>query len=173
MADTVPYLIRKGSERDAARIAEIHVETWRAAYRGLLPDEFLDSLDPVRKAVMWKGMLSSPGQTIFVALRDSHLVGFCDLLPSRDAAAPPEIAEIAAIYVEPSAWRTGAGRGLVTAALEHAREQRFQVVTLWVLSSNERGRAFYESLGFAPDGAEKTKDRPGFVMHEVRYRLGL
>lgn len=173
MAGTVSYLIRKGSEHDAARIAEIQVETWRAAYRGLVPDDYLATLDPVRRAIVWKELLSTPGQTFFVAMRDSRIVGFCDLVPSRDPAAPPEIAEIAAIYVEPSAWRTGAGRGLVAAAVELATEHGFQLLTLWVLSSNKRARLFYESLGFSPDGAEKTKERPGFQLHEIRYRRAL
>ena len=170
MAGTVSHLIRKGCEHDAARIAEIHVKTWQVAYRGQVPDAYLDALDPVRRAVVWKRLLSSPGETVLVALRESRIVGFCDVLRSRDSAAPPEVAEIASIYVEPEAWGPGAGAGLMAAAIGQLREQGFSILTLWVLSTNGRARRFYEKAGFAPDGAEQTDQRHGFPLHELRYR---
>ncbi len=170
MAGTLPYLVRKGSEPDAARIAGIQVKTWRAAYRGLMPDEYLDKLDPVRRELVWKQLLSAPEETVFVVLRDLRIVGFCDVLSSRDSGAPAEVGEIASLYVEPEEWGKGAGRSLVAAALEHARQVGFKMLTLWVLSSNVRARRFYEKAGFEPDGAEKTDERRGFPLHEIRYR---
>lgn len=170
MPGTSPYLVRKASEHDASRVAEIQVKTWQVAYRGLLPDDYLDGLDPVRRAVVWKGLLAEPKGAVFLAQKDSHVVGFCDVLPSRDPAAPPEIAEIAAIYVEPAAWGTGAGRSLIAAATGYARDHGFVIVTLWVLATNERAKRFYVAAGFMPDGAEKTVERPGLTLHEVRYR---
>ncbi len=173
MADTLSYLIRKGSELDAPRIAGIQVKTWQAAYRGLMPDDYLDKLDALRREVVWKQLLSAPWETVFVVLREARIVGFCDVLPSRDGGAPAEVAEIAALYVEPEEWGKGAGRGLVAAAVEHARDHGFSSLTLWVLASNRRARTFYEQAGFRADGAEKTDSSPGFPLHEVRYRLSL
>lgn len=173
MPGTSPYLVRKASEHDAARIAEIQVKTWQAAYRGLMPDAFLDGLDATERTLVWKRIVAGPDGVVFLAQKDSHVVGFCDVLPSRDAAAPPEIAEIAAIYVEPAAWGRGAGKCLVSAAIEHAREHGFVELTLWVLATNERARRFYAAAGFEPDGAEKSKEKIGFTLHEVRYRRAL
>src|SRR5688572_22717329 len=130
MAGTACYLIRKASECDATRIARIHVKTWQAAYRGLVPDAYLDGLDPVQRAVAWKGLIGAPDELVLVAVHGSRIVGFCSLLPSRDAAAPPEIAEIASLYVEPHEWRCGAGRSLMAAALDHAASHGFAAVTL-------------------------------------------
>jgi hypothetical protein len=39
-----------------------------------------------------------------------------------------------------------------------------------MLDSNNRARRFYEAGGWAADGAAKLDDRPGFMLHEVRYR---
>jgi hypothetical protein len=41
--------VRKANIADAKRIAQIHVETWRAAYRGQMPDAILNALDVNRR----------------------------------------------------------------------------------------------------------------------------
>ena len=173
MPKTVGFLIRRAAEHDATRIAEIHVETWRDAYRGLIPDDYLDGLDVHRRAVVWRNIIGAPDEAVFVAVRGERIAGFCSFLRSRDSAAPPEIGEIAAIYVQPSAWGRGAGRSLMGAALDHAKSHGFVAVTLWVLSSNERAKRFYAKAGFAPDGAEQDDERLGFPIHELRYRQDL
>ncbi len=173
MPGIVSYLVRKASEHDATRIAEIQVQTWRAAYRGLIADDYLDELDAHRRAVFWKSLIGSPEEVVQVAVKDSRIVGFCSLLPSRDSAAPPEIAEISTLYVEPSEWGRGAGTCLAEAAIEYASTHGFVAVTLWVLAGNERAQGFYTKLGFTRDGAEKEDHLRGFPIHEIRYRREL
>ena len=58
-------------------------------------------------------------------------------------------------------------------AFDFARARGFREMTLWVVDRNTRARSFYEALGFAPDGATKVEQRPGFVLEEVRYRMDL
>ncbi|WP_367873647.1 N-acetyltransferase family protein [Luteolibacter sp. Populi] len=173
MSKTACYLIRKASEHEATRIAGIHVAAWRAAYRGLIPDDYLDSLDPLQRAVTWKALIGAPEELVMVAVRGTRVAGFCSLQASRDPAAPPEIAEISSLYVEPREWRHGAGSSLVAAAVDHATKHRFVALTLWVLATNERARQFYAAAGFEPDGTEKEDRRLGFPIHELRYRRGL
>ena len=40
---TEPVRIRAATPMDAAGIAAVHVETWRATYAGILPDNYLVS----------------------------------------------------------------------------------------------------------------------------------
>jgi GNAT superfamily N-acetyltransferase len=173
MTKSATCLVRRASEHDAKRIAEIHVETWRVAYRGLIPDDYLAGLDVHRRAIVWHSIIGAPDETVLVAVWAERIVGFCSYLRSRDSAAPPEIGEIAAIYVEPASWGKGIGRGLMEAAIDHAGNHGFATVTLWVLSTNERARRFYERAGFTPDGAEQEDKRLGFGIHEIRYRRNL
>ncbi|MGA3266336.1 MAG: GNAT family N-acetyltransferase [Verrucomicrobiota bacterium] len=160
---------------DAPRIASIHVDTWRAAYRGQIPDVVLDALDVERRTAFWRQRLAETRGSVFVAENDGVVVGFCDLIPSRDKDADPQtVAEIVAIYIHPGHWRAGAGRGLCGHALDEARRRGYKVVTLWVLDSNAGARGFYEAMGFSLDGAtktEKTTDRSD--LHEVRYRIAI
>ncbi|WP_156759003.1 hypothetical protein [Microbacterium karelineae] len=43
---------------DAATIADVHVRTWRHAYRGLMPQEFLDGIDVAARAERWERILA-------------------------------------------------------------------------------------------------------------------
>ena len=38
--------VRRATPEDAAGVAGVHVRSWQVAYRGLLPDDYLDGLRP-------------------------------------------------------------------------------------------------------------------------------
>ncbi|RYD45215.1 MAG: GNAT family N-acetyltransferase [Verrucomicrobiaceae bacterium] len=162
----------KATLADGKRIAEIQVAGWKAGYRGILPDGFLDRLNPEPRASMWERFIQTEEGLMLVARSFSELVGFCHLIPSRDADGEHR-AEIAALYVHPDHWRSGCGRRLFEVALASAAEQGYAGITLWVLTENSRGRGFYEAMGMQPDGAMKVEDGPGCALHEVRYRIEL
>jgi ribosomal protein S18 acetylase RimI-like enzyme len=168
-------LIRNATAVDAPGIAHVHVETWRVAYRGQMPDAVLDGLDAGRRATFWQERLSQMRGAVFVAEQDGKIMGFCDLIPSRDKDADPRaVAEIEAIYILPQHWRMGAGRALCDSTLATARGQDYKAVTLWVLTSNAGARRFYEVMGFRLDGATKSeRAADGSELHELRFRISL
>ena len=164
--------IRPATDADAQPIAQIHVDTWQAAYRGHLPDTYLDKMNVEGRACFWRVRIAqSPG--VICIVQAETVLGFCDLIPSRDRdASPHRVGEIAAIYIHPRHWRCGAGRMLGEHALREARNLGFESVTLWVLASNRNAIAFYEALGFIADNAQKTEKLPdGTELSEVRYRF--
>src|SRR5436309_2301776 len=109
--------IRTAQPADAPHIAQVHVETWRAAYRGQIPAAVLGALSVERRTAFWLEQLTQSRGPIFVA-EDESVFGFCDLIPSRDPDADLKtVAEIAAIYVLPQHWRQGAGSALCERAL--------------------------------------------------------
>jgi ribosomal protein S18 acetylase RimI-like enzyme len=167
--------VRQATIADARRIAQIHVETWRAAYRGQMPDAVLDNLDVEKRAGFWNTHLTSQPSGTFVAELKREVIGFCDLIPSRDKGSDPkEVGEIAAIYVHPEFWRNGAGEALCRFALRAARLQKYVSVTLWVLTSNVAARKFYETMGFSLDGAAKVDQSfQNCELHHVRYRISV
>jgi ribosomal protein S18 acetylase RimI-like enzyme len=167
--------VRKATVEDAAGIAFVHVRSWQVAYRGHMPDEYLDSLDGEKRTNMWHELTQDAEKIIFVAEdKECKIVGFSVLGPSRDADANPSTSEIVAIYVDPEKWGKGIGRTLLSASLDHIRKCAFDQVTLWVLEANRRARSFYESFGFKHDGAIKDDDHwKNFAVREIRYRLSL
>jgi ribosomal protein S18 acetylase RimI-like enzyme len=169
--------IRAARMKDIPEIAAVHVRSWQAAYRGLLPQAYLDGLDPSQRIGQWERSLSaadwSDGGTL-VADAGGRLPGFVSYGPARDDDADSRRAgEIYAIYLVPAAWDEGIGRQLMAAALDRLGEAGFDQVTLWVLDSNARARRFYEAGGWLADGAAKRDDSFGVPMTEVRYRRSL
>jgi len=164
--------VREADLSDAEDIARIHVAGWHTAYRGQVPDAILDNLDTGKRIVFWQTHLDDSRFRTFVAQVHGQIIGFCDLVPSRDLDSNPQTtAEIAAIYVDPNHWRRGAGRALCLKALEKARNTGFKTVTLWTLKSNTPAQQFYRAVGFQPDGGSKSELLGDYVLHEVRFRF--
>jgi ribosomal protein S18 acetylase RimI-like enzyme len=169
---------------DARDIAVVQVAAWRAAYRGLLPDEALDRLSIEEVAGRWRERLARlsggplerpPGQTlrhVLVAEREGSIVGFAACAASRDADVDRErVGELYVLYVHPASWRQGYGGALLDEAMARLRDDGFEASILWVLQGNQQAIAFYGATGFAADGAHKVKRRAdGVRLPVVRYR---
>jgi L-amino acid N-acyltransferase YncA len=163
--------VRRAVPADARAIAEVHVRSWQAGYRGLMPDDVLDGLSVAEREPRWRDGLSD-GSTVFVAEKDGELIGFCGLSePSRDEDAGEGVAEVASIYIDPRAWRAGAGRALMDVALGHLRAGGWREATLWVLRENQGALDFYAAHGFRPDGAEQLYERTRTIGIRLRRPL--
>jgi GNAT superfamily N-acetyltransferase len=174
MTNTTDLPIRRATIADAYAIAEIGVLGWRAAYRGILPDAFLDALSVEARATAWRMMLESDeggAAPAWIAERDGGAVGFAASGPPRDEDLALPDAEVYAIYVRPDAWRHGAGRALLRTATDHWLAAGAGSLVLWVLEANTHGRAFYEAMGWAADGRRQEIDFGRFAASEVRYRF--
>ncbi|WP_439663087.1 GNAT family N-acetyltransferase [Lentzea sp. HUAS TT2] len=153
--------VRPATVADAPAVASVHVQTWRAAYRGLVPDSVLDELSVSARTSMWERSIPRGG--VWVGLVDDVVAGFVAVGPSRE---PDAAFELYAIYVLPSAWGTSLGYELARAALGDEQD-----VVLWVFDENPRARRFYERLGFRADGTVKTETVGGAELKEIRYRF--
>jgi GNAT superfamily N-acetyltransferase len=170
---TAEVLIRRATPGDARAIAEVVVAGWQAAYRGLMPNDFLDSLSVAGREAVWAEVLTRDadgGAPAWLALIDGRAVGFVSSGPPRDDDVPRPAAEIYAIYVVPAAWRQGVGRDLLEAATNHWRDIGTDALVLWVLEDNDPARRFYEALGWRPDGGRQLLEIAGTRLFEIRYR---
>jgi ribosomal protein S18 acetylase RimI-like enzyme len=157
--------IRLARGADAPAVETIRIEAWRVAYRDLLPQDELDAM-PI-DANRWRARFDVPpdGWATFVAERDSTVIGFAAVGPSRDEQG---LGELYAIYVDPKAWSSGAGRALIVQA-EEQLARAYPAATLWVLTGNARARHFYERAGWQPDGSVKAEEIFGVAAEELRY----
>ena len=145
--------IREATPDDARAIAEVHVASWRWAYRDDLPAEFLDGLTVDDREREWSGWLTHGARAGTLVAQDGGvLVGFCSFGPSRDEGASEGTAEILTLYLLEDAAGRGIGRALFAAAADRLREHGYDRAMLWVMASNDRSRRFYERAGWSWDG---------------------
>jgi ribosomal protein S18 acetylase RimI-like enzyme len=166
--------VRTATADDAGALAEIHVEAWRIAYRGLFPQAEIESIRVEQRRQFWKGMLSRAGASkVDLAEDEAGVIAFCSYGPTRDADTAGS-AEIYALYAHPEKWRRGAGRRLCERAIGEAINRAHSVMTLWVVKGNEAACRFYERLGFAADGAQRRNTRLlATPFDEIRYRKAI
>ncbi len=154
------WVIERPTVADADEIGRVHVEVWRQAYDGLMPEAYLASRDPVAFADFWRDRLAAADRgTAWVARDDAGIVGFASTGPGRDADRPVDL-ELIAINVLARAHGTGLADDLLAAAVGD------RAAYLWVVDGNERAMAFYRRHGFADDGTRKPEPDTGVT--EVR-----
>jgi GNAT superfamily N-acetyltransferase len=140
--------IRSATLADAADIAHVHVESWRATYPGLVPDAVLANLSEDHRALQWINTLGnrmSP-EFVYVAEDDAHeVVGFASGGPTR-SEDPDYAGELYAIYLLPPAQKQGVGKQLAQAVARHLAEQGKTSMIVWVITGNPAAQ-FYEALG--------------------------
>lgn len=167
--------IREATLPDARAIAEIHVRAWQVAYRGQLPDEYLDGLSVEDRVDQHRWSIQNPRETwrLWVTEDEGAVTGFAVTGPSEDADADDRTGEVYAIYLEPDRVGTGAGRELFAYAVDDLKTRGYTTATLWVLETNERARRFYELAGWKTDGTTASERIDCLMMPTVRYRTSL
>lgn len=165
--ETNALTIRTATVDDARAVAHVHVDSWRGAYAGIVPDEVLAGLDVETREQAWHSHLTSPEIRTWIAEIAGRAIGFATLGPARDEDADEGDRELYAIYLSPESWGTGAARELMRSLL--AEVPAGSRLSLWVFADNERAHHFYRRHGLAPDGVERLEDFGGTHLTEVRY----
>lgn len=85
---------------------------------------------------------------VFMAFEAGRALGFVQLYPGFSSVAAARTFVLNDLYVEPDARRSGAGRGLVTAAVDHARAAGAAGLSLQTGVANQIAQRLYEALGW-------------------------
>ena len=161
--------IREATSDDASAIARVHVDSWRSAYRGLVPDDRLAKLDYAQIATRFRESIVTGSEYIYVAEKVGDVIGFLALGCCRDSDICQKTnGEVYAMYLLPGHWRKGNGRIMCQEADLILKSQAYSQAVLWVFEENEQARRFYEAMGFAADGATKIWNM-GAPLNVVRY----
>lgn len=170
------FILRNAGVDDAEAVAAVHAASLQAAWRPLIPERVphlvLDPPQPGPRVPGWRRCLARPRvSTTLVACDGSAVVGFCTLRPTPGRPGGDAMAEIWALFVQPSHWRLGVGRLLCERSCADARRRGLAAVELWELESNAGARRFFHALGFRPDGGKRVfLEHAGVSLHELRYR---
>lgn len=170
--------VRLAAAADGDAIGRVQVESWRAAYTGLLPDESIAGFDVELRQQLWREGLSRPprpGSATFVVEEAGDVIGFASVGESRDTEGETDgerEGELYAIYLDPRCWGRDIGKALLLRAEESLRSSGFRRAVLYVLEGNERADRFYRGAGWAQDGS-KLDEFQGATVTELRYRKRL
>lgn len=157
--------IRLKSDSDnMLAISNIYEQSWKYAYRGIIPDEYLDSIPFGR----WANGLNAPGRCSLLLFDDNKLLGISSYCKAR-MADMEGWGEIVSIYLLPEAMHKGYGEKLMQAVISELKKIGYQKVYLWVLEKNISARRFYECFGFTLSGRILIDTFAGKELREVQY----
>jgi GNAT superfamily N-acetyltransferase len=162
--------IRDATLADAPTIARIHVDSWRATYRGLMPDDLLAGLSYEGRRRMWVQEITAAnegrGCVVVADEGGAGIVGFSH--GTRCQGDWGYDGELIAIYLSEGHQGRGLGKALFLAVADRLAAQGMGSMLLWVLDTNTSGRGFYEAMGGVLAG-EKTEEWSEATLHEVAY----
>ncbi len=165
--------LRPARPGDAPAIARVHVETWRAAYAGIVPDAYLVAMTESKQALQWNNTIRSAvaPEAVLVAesadLPGGRIVGFGSCGRARKR---PGTGEVFTLYVAPDWQGGGIGRRLLYGLLAALKTGGLNEALVWVLSDNP-ARFFYEAMG-ARRAAERREPFAGVHLEEAAYAWG-
>jgi ribosomal protein S18 acetylase RimI-like enzyme len=145
---------------DSLAVATIHTLAWQKAYKGIVDQNFLDSLDVQKRAMNWKKGIETNDPAIIrlVSCNENHISGFACGLENRTKTELPDCdAELWAIYVHPDYMNQGFGKALVDQFKEDLRSTGKTRFCIWVLKANLPARRFYEKQGGVLAGCKDVK----------------
>ena len=140
--------IREAEASDAEAIARVRVQSWQSTYRGLLPEEYLQSLSVDDHARNWRSILSARGLQGFTYVAESEdgtVTGFA-LGGAERTGDARYTGELYAIYLLQAQQRQGVGKRLIAAVARRLLEEGMASMLVWVLAENP-SRWFYEAMG--------------------------
>lgn len=145
-------------------ICRVYALSWKTAYRGMIPDDYLDALSETK----WTSHLSKDSDRLLLAIDHDKIVGVSTYSAARDSAMAGW-GEIISLYLLPSYYRKGIGTKLLKAAIKELTDIGYRQLYLWVLEDNRSARSFYEQNGFIFSGDRQADQIGGKTVYELRY----
>ena len=133
-------IIRSAEKEDVRQIAEILVEDWQKAYRGIMEDAFLDSMNAEQRYEIEVRRY----EKYIVAADGGEILGYAWLEPSDEE---PADCEVIALYVRYALRNHGVGNRLMRYAFDYFRAAGKKKMIVWCLKENHDSRKFYEKAG--------------------------
>ena len=156
---------------DAAAMAAVQARSWRVAYRGIAPDDFLDDLTDDTWHAQWTERLTTPPRddVHHLVSVDEHdepvAIALC-----APASGPAEgvTGQLYVLYTDPAAWGRGHGSALLREVHQRLAADGHDRAQLLVAAGNHRSISFYEHHGWQRDGTTQRDEVNGVTFVEAR-----
>lgn len=157
--------IRPITDKDSMlSVSNIYEQSWKYAYRGIIPDTWLAGIP----SGQWANGLKQPGHLSLILLDDGKMCGAASYSHAR-VESMKDYGEIISIYLLPEVMHRGYGYQLMQAVLSELKNMGYRKTYLWVLEENKNARRFYERFGFVLSDRTQTDTYDGKELKELMY----
>ena len=139
------HMLRKASEKDISRIAEILIFAKRVSYRPIFEDDKVSF--NVMQVLTEAENLKKPDGLDGVFVYDDGIVRA--MMKRQFAGKTVKLCEL---FVDPFFQHNGIGGKILASLVDEARKNHCSDIYLWVLEKNVQARNFYEKHGFVFKG---------------------
>jgi ribosomal protein S18 acetylase RimI-like enzyme len=157
--------------QDCPALARLQVDSYRSAYAGILPQEYLDHFTYAEQEQDWRDLLQAGLEDVLLVAVDEQgqVIGYTLGRPGP-SDIPPYDSELVSLHVRNDRQGRGAGQALIAAAAQALNQHGCASLMLWVLAENRPARALYELLGGQPAGEKTTHLGEGDIAaREIAY----
>lgn len=136
--------IRTARVGDEKSIADVIVNTWKDAYRDIVPDSFINSLTTEKHEKLFRENIKNGTETILVLVNPKNqIIGV--VCGGQDRSGIYDC-ELVAIYILPDYQKRGYGKWLFRELIEEHKKNQYRSMIIWTFRDN-KDRQFYEILG--------------------------
>ena len=147
-------MIRFYKENEIGQIAKIIDEDWKIAYKGIINQEYWDSLNYKDRKKRRREKNKKEKGIVYV--EDNLVKGYCRFGQSKEEK---ELGEVYALYVKNEFRKCGIGKKLLEKVEEMLKNNGYKEMIIWCLQENKIGRNFYEKQG-------------GILFKERKFKIG-
>ncbi|MCU0390792.1 MAG: GNAT family N-acetyltransferase [Thermoflexibacter sp.] len=162
-------IFRQATLDDAESIANLHTNSWRQTYRGIMSDAYLDGDIFLERKNTWIERFSHPAtnQHVIIAEENHELIGFVCIFGGDDQKFGSLIDNL---HVTKALKGKGIGKKLLQqAALWIQETYQDNKMYLWVYELNTNARQVYEKLGAVNYEMEQKENPDGTFATTFRY----
>lgn len=157
--------VRRVKNGDENSLAYIQTESWKEAFKEIVPADLLSQYTEIERAtaIYQKLMEEQKGNGYILELDGKpHVIAYWDAAREKDLTG---FAELICIHSLKDGWNKGYGSLMLKQILEDVTSAGYSKIMLWVFEKNVRAIKFYEKHGFTASG----KKQPAFGAVEEMY----
>src|SRR5262249_4799330 len=137
---------RRATIADSLAVGQVHVQSWRESFKGIVPQSFLNKMSVQERAGAFRIRFTDDDYRMFIAETPKNgVVGFADVWKARDADRPYQ-AELYGIYLLRDVQRQGVGTKLFTLGVESLVADGMNSMYVLTLETSPF-KSFYENMG--------------------------
>lgn len=137
-------VIRKANDSDIEMIANLYIGNWKKTYIGVLPNEFLNSLEVSDGIQKWQEYLGKERCMIFVAYEDEKFLGFS---ACKEDDEIEHCLYLDSLHVSEASRGKGIGTKLLNTVGHYAYSQGYKCMSICIVKGNSNAKDLYEKLG--------------------------